>query len=151
MLLLMLSLAALLYAAMQRLWPQMWVHYYFHPALNPFEWPLPLALLLVLVWLAFILLLASLSVVSRLLPSRDAWAYTLTLMASCALCFEFFSSPMPLALSSTLYLLFLVAALHRYFTHYHPRYLCGHCGMRMHSLGRCPRCGTLNRDLHEEA
>ena len=72
-------------------------------------------------------------------------------MASCALCFEFFSSPMPLALSSTLYLLFLVAALHRYFTHYHPRYLCGHCGMRMHSLGRCPRCGTLNRDLHEEA
>ena len=151
MLLLMLSLAALLYAAMQRLWPQMWVHYYFHPALNPFEWPLPLALLLVLVWLAFILLIASLSVVSRLLPSRDAWAYALTLMASCALCFEFFSSPMPLALSSTLYLLFLVAALHRYFTHYHPRYLCGHCGMRMHSLGRCPRCGTLNRDLHEEA
>lgn len=151
MLLLLLSLAALLYAVIQRLWPQMWMQYYFHPALNPFEWPLPLALLLVLVWLAFILLFASLSMVSQLLPTHDAWAYVLTLMAACAVCFEGFSSPMPLALSATLYLLFLVITLSRYFTHYHPRYLCGHCGMRMHSLGRCPHCGTLNRDLNEEA
>ncbi len=140
-----LSASAVLYASIQRFVPETWAYFYFHPTLNPFGLPLILSAFLVMVWLMFILLLASIDEILRLLPLSEAVLYTLSLIATLAMLYLVFSVATLYYVGYPLFVVYVVLATRRYVVHHRARYICGNCGTRMHDLGECPKCGTINK------
>lgn len=136
--------SALIYASIQRHVPETWIHFYYHPTLNPFGLPLILGMFVVSIWLMLLLFIATIDEVRRQLPIGDAVFYILSLCAVLMLEYLFFSLAAVLYLGCPIYIIYIIWALWRYWHLYRPHYLCGHCRAKMHSLGKCPKCGTYN-------
>lgn len=136
--------AAVLYAHIQRFDPDMWVRFYYHPTLNPFSLPLVLCFFVLLFWLILILSMAVVDEVLGQLPLGEALFYLLTLLGICMCLYTLFSMAAFYWAGVVLYVLFVLVALCRFFLKFRPRYVCGHCGCKMHSLGTCPHCGACN-------
>ena len=96
------------------------------------------------VWSLVIVGLATLMEVRRLLPMSEALLYLLGLAGVCAVVYVVFSVSTLYYLGYPLLVAYVYFAVHRYVLHSQANYLCGHCGAKMHSKGRCPSCGTLN-------
>ena len=139
-----LALSAVLYAHIQRYEPQMWVHFYFHPTLNPLAQPPLICAFLITVWLLLLLFIAALQDVLRLLPLSQALLYLLFLAGSCMFTYIFFSLLPSSPLSYLLCLVCGCVAIGYYWTHSRARYFCGNCGTKLQEKGRCPKCGTIN-------
>jgi len=141
---LVVSLSALCYASIQTHSPEMWRHFYYHPSLNPFAMPLPLAIFLSLVWITVVAAIAAVGEVLRFLTAAEATLYLIGLFGVCALDYIVFSIT---GIYSVGYLLFVVYALFavaRYVAHYRYRYQCGRCGAPMREKGICSECGAEN-------
>ena len=136
--------AAVLYAHIQRFEPDMWVSFYYHPTLNPFSLPVLLGLFVSLFWLILILSMAVADEVLAQLPLGEALLYLLTLLGMCMCLYTLFSLAAFYWAGVVLYGVYVVVALYRLFRHFRPRYVCGQCGCKMHSLGKCPHCGADN-------
>ena len=144
-LLITLAASALLYAGIQHYVPETWVLYYYHPTLNPFGLPLILSLFLCSVWLLLVLAIATIDEVLRQIPTGEGFMYLLSLLGCCILCYLLFTlAALSPGASYILYALFVLILLLRYFRHSRARYICGSCGKRMQSLGKCPHCGAEN-------
>lgn len=144
-LLITLAASALLYAGIQHYVPETWVLYYYHPTLNPFGLPLILSLFLCSVWLLLVLAIATTDEVLRQIPTGEGFMYLLSLLGCCILCYLLFTlAALSPGASYILYALFVLILLLRYFRHSRARYICGSCGKRMQSLGKCPHCGAEN-------
>ena len=144
-LLITLAASALLYAGIQHYVPETWVLYYYHPTLNPFGLPLILSLFLCSVWLLLVLAIATIDEVLRQIPTGEGFMYLLSLLGCCILCYLLFTlAALSPGASYILYALFVLVLLLRYFRHSRARYICGSCGKRMQSLGKCPHCGAEN-------
>ena len=144
-LLITLAASALLYAGIQHYVPETWVLYYYHPTLNPFGLPLILSLFLCSVWLLLVLAIATIDEVLRQIPMGEGFMYLLSLLGCCILCYLLFTlAALSPGASYILYALFVLILLLRYFRHSRARYICGSCGKRMQSLGKCPHCGAEN-------
>ena len=141
---LMLSTSAVLYASIQKFAPMMWVQFYYHPTLNPFELPFVLALFLCSIWLIIIFAIATLDEVTRQLRFVDAIMYLFSLFGVCVLCYMAFTFLTLYWVGYPLFAGYIIWALWRYFHYYRPRYICGKCGCKLHVMGQCPRCGTMN-------
>ena len=139
-----LSGAATLYASMQNFVPDTWTEFYFHPTLNPFGLPFILGLFVASVWLIVILAIASVEDVCRQLPFQEAMLYLFALLGVCAGCYLFFSLTTLYYLGYPFFLFYVGWALRRYFRYARCPYVCGRCGAKLHSKGRCPRCGAWN-------
>lgn len=139
-----LSSSALLYASIQRLVPETWVLYYYHPTLNPFDLPLILGLFIASIWLLVVLVIATLDEVFTLLPIPEAILYLFSLLGVCVVCYMVFSLPVLGWLGYILYIIVSVALIWRYIKCFRTRCLCGKCGAKMHGKGRCTRCKTIN-------
>ena len=139
-----LSSSALLYASIQRLVPETWVMYYYHPTLNPFDLPLILGLFIASIWLLVVLVIATLDEVFTLLPLPEAILYLFSLLGVCVVCYMVFSLPVLGWLGYILYIIVSVALIWRYIKCFRTRCLCGKCGAKMHGKGRCTRCKTIN-------
>ena len=139
-----LSSSALLYASIQRLVPETWVMYYYHPTLNPFDLPLILGLFIASIWLLVVLVIATLDEVFTLLPIPEAILYLFSLLGVCVVCYMVFSLPVLGWLGYILYIIVSVALIWRYIKCFRTRCLCGKCGAKMHGKGRCTRCKTIN-------
>lgn len=139
-----LSSSALLYASIQRLVPETWVLYYYHPTLNPFDLPLILGLFIASIWLLVVLVIATIDEVLALLPIPEAILYLFSLLGVCVVCYMVFSLPALGWLGYILYLIFSVALIWRYIKCFRARCLCGKCGAKMHGKGQCTRCKTRN-------
>ncbi|MCD8301741.1 MAG: zinc ribbon domain-containing protein [Prevotellaceae bacterium] len=144
MLCLILSSAAILYASIQKFVPETWAYFYFHPTLNPFGLPACLALFLTLVWLTIIFFCASVMEIFRNLRAVEAVLYTFSLVAIVAILYMIFSLTTLYYIGYPLFVAYAVGAVLQYVRRHRPKYVCGNCGARMHSLGKCPKCGTLN-------
>lgn len=145
-LLITLAASALLYAGIQHYVPETWVLYYYHPTLNPFGLPLILSLFLSSVWILLILVITTIDEVRRQLPVGEALLYLLSLLGCCILCYLLFTfASLSPGASYFLFALFVIVLLLRYFRHSRARFLCGSCGKRLKSLGKCPHCGADNR------
>ena len=145
-LLITLAASALLYAGIQHYVPETWVYYYYHPTLNPFGLPLILSLFLCSVWILLVLAIATIDEVRRQLPAAEAFLYLLSLLGCCILCYLLFTlAALSPGASYILFSLFIIVLLLRYFRFSRARFLCGSCGKRLHSLGKCPHCGANNR------
>ncbi len=136
--------AAVLYAHIQRFEPDMWVSFYYHPTLNPFSLPVLLGLFVSLFWLILILSMAVADEVLAQLPLGEALLYLLTLLGMCMCLYTLFSLAAFYWAGVVLYGVYVVVVLYRFFRHFRPRYVCGQCGCKMHSLGKCPHCGADN-------
>lgn len=136
--------AAVLYAHIQRFEPDMWVSFYYHPTLNPFSLPVLLGLFVSLFWLILILSMAVADEVLAQLPLGEALLYLLTLLGMCMCLYTLFSLAAFYWAGVVLYGVYVVVALYRFCRHFRPRYVCGQCGCKMHSLGKCPHCGADN-------
>ena len=144
-LLITLAASALLYAGIQHYVPETWVLYYYHPTLNPFGLPLILSLFLCSVWLLLVLAIATIDEVLRQISTGEGFMYLLSLLGCCILCYLLFTlAALSPGASYILYALFVLILLLRYFRHSRARYICGSCGKRMQSLGKCPHCGAEN-------
>ena len=144
-LLITLAASALLYAGIQHYVPETWVHYYYHPTLNPFGLPLILSLFLCSVWALLVLSIATIDEVCRQLPITEAILYLLSLLGYGILCYLLFTlAALSPGVSYILFALFVLVLLLRYFRNSRPRFLCGSCGKRLMQLGKCPYCGAEN-------
>ena len=144
-LLITLAASALLYAGIQHYVPETWVLYYYHPTLNPFGLPLILSLFLCSVWLLLVLAIATIDEVLRQISTGEGFMYLLSLLGCCILCYLLFTlAALSPGASYILYALFVLILILRYFRHSRARYICGSCGKRMQSLGKCPHCGAEN-------
>lgn len=136
--------AAVLYAHIQRFEPDMWVSFYYHPTLNPFSLSVLLGLFVSLFWLILILSMAVADEVLAQLPLGEALLYLLTLLGMCMCLYTLFSLAAFYWAGVVLYGVYVVVALYRFCRHFRPCYVCGQCGGKMHSLGKCPHCGADN-------
>ncbi|MDY5687707.1 MAG: zinc ribbon domain-containing protein, partial [Bacteroidaceae bacterium] len=136
--------AAVLYAHIQRFEPDMWVRFYFHPTLNPFSLPLMLGIFVLLFWLLLILFLAAVDEVFSQLSFAEALFYMSTLLGMSMCLYTLFTMAAFYWAGIILYFVFALVALIRFFLYFRPRYLCGRCGSKMHSLGTCSHCGAHN-------
>lgn len=136
--------AAVLYAHIQRFEPDMWVRFYFHPTLNPFSLPLMLGIFVLLFWLLLILFLAAVDEVFSQLSFAEALFYMFTLLGMSMCLYTLFTMAAFYWAGIILYFVFAIVALVRFFLYFRPRYLCGRCGSKMHSLGTCSHCGAHN-------
>ena len=141
---LMLSGSALIYASIQRHVPETWVHFYYHPTLNPFGLPLLLGAFVLSIWLMLLLLIASLDEIRRQLAPLDAMLYVLSLVAVLMVEYLLFSLAALAYVGYPVFAVYAIWATIHYWRCYRPHYLCSQCGCKMHTLGRCPRCGTYN-------
>lgn len=139
-----LSSSAILYASIQRLVPETWVMFYYHPTLNPFDLPLILGLFIASIWLLVVLVIATIDEVLSLLPITEAVLYMLSLSGICVVCYLIFSLPVLGWLGYLLYIIFSIALIWRYLKCFRARCVCGRCGAKMHGKGRCTRCKTIN-------
>ena len=139
-----LSGAATLYASMQKFVPDTWMEYYYHPTLNPFGLPFVLGLFVASVWLIVVLAVASVEDVCRQLPLSEAVLYLFALLGVCAVCYLFFSFATFCYVGYPCLLAYAWWALRRYFRDARCPYVCGRCGAKLRSKGRCPRCGAWN-------
>lgn len=139
-----LSSSAILYASIQRLVPETWVMYYYHPTLNPFDLPLILGLFIASIWLLLVLIIATIDEVFALLPIPEAILYLFSLLGVCVVCYVVFSLPVLVWAGYLLYALFSVSFIWRYMKCFRARCVCGRCGAKMHGKGLCTRCKTVN-------
>ena len=139
-----LAVSAVLYAYIQRYAPQMWVHFYFHPTLNPLAQPPLICAFLATVWLLLLLSIAVLHDVFRLQPWRHALLYLMFLLAFCMIIYIVFSLLPSSPLSYIVCLAYACLAIGHYWRHARAQYFCGNCGMKLQQKGLCPRCGAIN-------
>lgn len=139
-----LSSSAILYASIQRLIPETWVMYYYHPTLNPFDLPVILGLFIAIIWLLVVLIIASIDEVFSQLPISEAILYLFSLLGVCVVCYMVFSQPALGWVGYLLYLTFCVSFVWKYMRCFRAHCICGRCGAKMHGKGVCPRCKTLN-------
>ena len=139
-----LAISSVLYSYIQDFEPQTWVHFYFHPTLNPLAQPPILCTFLITVWLLMLLSLAVVQDVFRMLRPHDAVLYLISLLAICMLLYLLFSLLPSGLLTYLLCLAFCIFAVKHYWQHARARYLCGRCGMKLADKGVCPRCGAIN-------
>ncbi|MCD8203339.1 MAG: zinc ribbon domain-containing protein, partial [Prevotella sp.] len=88
---LVVALSATLYASIQRFVPDLWLHFYYHPTLNPFIVPPILSVFLVTVWAILIIGIATIDVVRSLLSAGNAFLYLCGLVSVCAVNYIVFS------------------------------------------------------------
>ena len=138
-----LTTSAWLYALIQHSAPQMWVTFYFHPTLNPFSQPSLLCIFLCSVWALFLLSIAVLDDVFRLLRGTEAILYLLGLLAV-SMTIYLVISLTPIALAAILGIAYIVFAFYHYIIYARARYLCGRCHQRLQQKGKCPYCGAIN-------
>ncbi len=136
--------AATAYSTIQLFDPESWRHFYYHPTVNPFSLPLHLGLFLAALWAVFIVGIAALYDIFRMLSTGQAVLYVLGLVAVCSVCYVVFSVSTLYYVGYPLLLLYAAYALWRYLRYSRMRYLCGNCGQKMRSKGICPYCGADN-------
>ena len=139
-----LSSSAILYASIQRLIPETWVMYYYHPTLNPFDLPFILGLFIASIWLLAVIILATIDEVLGLLPLAEAFLYLFSLLGVCVVCYLVFSLPVLGWAGYLLYIVFSCSFIWRYLKFFRAHCICGRCGAKMHGKGRCTRCKTMN-------
>ncbi len=136
--------SATFYASIQVFAPQMWQHFYFHPTLNPFSVPFALGIFLASVWAMLIIGLATVDVVRHQLPFGEAMLYLGGLAAVCAIDYIIFSVTTLYYIGYLLLVAYLFFAFRQYYRCSHAQFLCGNCGEKLYSKGRCPHCGAIN-------
>ena len=139
------ALAATLYGSMQKFSPELWAEYYYSPSLNPIGQPFILATFLLCVWLILIAFIATLDEVNKQLKHTDMISYLLGLGCTWLIIYVLFSQSVKIYIGYPLFLVYVSFAINQYHKFHLTKYICGHCGRPLHSLGECPYCHFINK------
>lgn len=144
MLCLAVSFTAIVYSILREAVPTLWAEYYFHPTLNPLypDLALMLRLLVVMVWLVFLLAIATIDDFLRL-PEPSVLHIATAFVNSCML-FVVFGVVIHPWWGLPLWLIACAYLLHRHFRYAKPHYRCGNCQQPINADGVCPECGCKN-------
>ena len=134
------TLATVLYTSILIFVPEAWLHFYFHPTLNPFGQSVPLAVFLTLVWLIIVLFIAAIDEICRSLNPAEAVFYILSLIAVLAGLCLLFSFATQYFIGYFLWAVYAIAAVVRYLLCHRARYRCMYCDAPLHDNGQCPHC-----------
>lgn len=143
LLIICLLLSSFLYVFILQYAPEQWMHFYYHPTLNPFSQPWKLCLFLSSLWLTLLLGFLCIDDAFHLLRSVDAVIYLLTLF-TLLLLLILLGHILPAIPLSIFGVIVSVAIFHRYWHHARPLYTCGNCGAPLQHKGPCPLCGAIN-------
>lgn len=141
-----LAVGTTLYAYIQHYVPDQWVHFYFHPTLNPLAQPIVLCAFLLCVWLMLLLTLSVANAAFSQLQAVEGTVYLLALIALCATVYLVLTlaAEVHVLCAALLCIAYILLAFLHYFRHIRAHYLCGRCGAKLRQKGRCPRCGAIN-------
>lgn len=139
------SASATFYSSIQLFAPDTWVHFYFHPTLNPFAEPFILSVFLSSVWAIVIIAIAAVDDIFQKVPFGEAILYLCGLAGICAADYIVFSITTMYYIGYVLLGAYIYFAIKTYISHNRYIYHCGNCGAGLTSLGVCPKCGTLNK------
>ena len=134
------GLATVLYMSIRLFVPELWIHFYFHPTLNPFGQPVSLAVFLSLAWLILILFIASIDDICHSLSANEAVLYILSLTAVLAGIHLFFTFTTLHFVGYFLWIAYAIASIVRYLICHRARFRCSHCGALLHNSGQCFYC-----------
>lgn len=137
--------SATFYSSIQLFAPDTWVHFYFHPTLNPFAEPFILAVFLSSVWAIVIIAIAAVDDIFQKMPFGEAILYLCGLAGICAADYIVFSITTMYYVGYALLGTYVYFALKTYIGRNRYIYRCGNCGAGLSSLGVCPKCGTVNK------
>ena len=119
--------------------------YYFHPSLNPFHFPAAVSALLISLWASFILFIALMDDVVHKLPFLRFLCFMVEAIGGGCLMFLLAHRCGHWGVAGGILLTLLCSSLLIFHWHFlMHRYLCGHCGKKLRSKGKCPYCGTEN-------
>ena len=128
--------------------PETWQEFYFSPTLNPLSPSAP-GVICAFVACFWTIIVAALALLGNMWNEKRTFAHFLLscLFVVCAsiVLFGIFAVVVPFHALFAAYPLFLVVLAYVWHKTYHPVYHCGRCGALLHSLGRCPECGAVNR------
>ncbi len=136
--------AATLYASLQMFDPDTWQYFYYHPSLNPFSLPKILGVFILSVWVMLIIGIAAIEDIRHHLSFNDMALYIAGLCGACAILYIVFSISTLYYIGYPLLLIYTWFAIAIYRKNSQKKYICGKCGKRIESLGRCPYCNTIN-------
>ncbi len=111
---LVVALSATLYSSIQLFVPEMWLHFYYHPTLNPFIVPPILSIFLVSVWAILIIGIATIDVVRSFLSAGNAFLYLCGLAGVCAVNYIIFSITTLYYIGYVLFVLYCIYAFYVY-------------------------------------
>lgn len=141
---LLVAASSVFFTTIQMVEPESWRHYYYHPTLNPFAVPLHIGFFVVSIWGIIVVSIATFIDVQRRLSASESIVYYVGLLGVCAFNYIAFGITTYYYVGYPLLVAYVAFALWRYYRYSRARYVCGHCGERMHQKGICPRCGMRN-------
>lgn len=124
--------------------PDMSREFYFHPTLNPFSCPIPLCILIILLWLLPIMTIAAIDDACHQLQHKHLFFYITSLLYTGFALYLLFLHAAGLYHGYVLLPIYVLYALHRYRFRHKVSYVCGNCSSPIDHLGRCPQCGAIN-------
>lgn len=135
---------AVLYSSIKLFSNDSWLHYYYHPTLNPFSVPFHLSVFLLFVWGLIVLCIATIDDVYKSLRPGEATFYIIGLLTTCFLFYEVFSILTLYYVGYLLYVALFVFCVSYIVNFKKDYFICGKCGGVMLKKGKCPHCGTMN-------
>ena len=138
------AMLSCLYTSIQIFVPEYWQEFYFNPTLNPMQLPPIMALLVTLMWSIAIVLIAVIDDVYNNFYAAPGIMYLCETLGLGMLTYLFFSWTTKISIGYILLPAFIILLVWFYFRYIRCTYICGECGCRMHSYGRCKHCNTYN-------
>lgn len=128
--------------------PETWIEYYFHPTLSPYspQQPPVINLFLTVFWAIVIVVLA---VFEDIRHHSETFGMVcgsfLRTAIEAAVIFAVFAIMLPFQTLLPLTILYWITSIVIYVRHRPRHYYCGKCGAVMTHLGKCEKCGALNK------
>lgn len=137
------ALMACLYASIQNFTPEFWQEYYFHPTLNPFLLPLPMALLVIIVWLLLVVFIALVMEVYNNFRVKRGAVYLLEIIGASMFIYLIISWTTQIYIGYLLFIVFVWFLWVLYNGYVKCPYQCPQCGAKLKEKGRCSNCGAI--------
>lgn len=137
------ALMACLYASIQNFAPEFWQEYYFHPTLNPFLLPLPMAMLVIIVWLLLVVFIALVMEVYNNFRFKRGAVYLLEIIGASMFVYLIISWTTRIYIGYLLFIVFVWFLWVLYNGYVKCPYQCPQCGAKLREKGRCPDCGAI--------
>ncbi len=138
------AMAATIFTSIQMFDTSQWIEYYYHPSVNPFSLPWPLALFVLSAWMIIILVIATVDDCLRHLTLGGIIPYLLGVATMCVINYIVFSFTTRYYAGYILLAVYIGWAVYHYLSHVRNKYICGNCGRQIKEKGKCPYCGVMN-------
>lgn len=137
------GILACYYTFILKYYPEYWDEYYFHPTLNPFILPVPMSILIVVVWLIIITFIALLIEIYHHFHFIRGVIYLLEIIGASVFTYIVIEWTAKFYIGYLLFLVLTWFLVMIYKDYVRCKYQCPVCGTELKEKGKCPGCGTI--------